>query len=96
MLKQQCVNIRGRWIWLSKRRVLWRADKKKVAVDSIQQVLATEPTFGSALNLQLAIQHDQADEVGFMETFSKSLGDTIPTANQLSALYRAGGVTFCR
>ena len=68
--------------------------QEEVAADSIQQVLATEPTFGSALNLQLAIQHDQADEVGFMETFSKSLGDTIPTANQLSALYRAGELHF--
>ena len=29
-----------------------------------------------------------------METFSKSLGDTIPTANQLSALYRAGELHF--
>ena len=74
--------------------LLWQAGKKEVAADSIQQVLATEPTFGAALNLQLAIQHDNGDEAGFMETFSKSLGDTIPTTSQLNALYRAGELHF--
>ena len=74
--------------------LLWQAGKKEVAADSIQQVLATEPTFGAALSVQLAIQHDNGDESGFMETFSKSLGDTIPTTSQLNTLYRAGELHF--
>ena len=79
---------------VQKAELLWKVGKKEVAADSIQQVLATDPMFAPALNLQLAIQHDNNDEVGFMTTFSTSIGDTIPTTNQLSALYGSGELHF--
>ncbi len=79
---------------VQKAELLWQVGKKEVAADSIQQVLATDPTFAPALDLLLAIQHDNNDEAGFMTTFTTSIGDTIPTTNQLSALYGTGELHF--
>ena len=79
---------------VQKAELLWKVGKKEVAADGIEQVLATEPMFAPALNLLLAIQHDNNDEAGFMTTFTTSIGDTIPTTNQLSALYGTGELHF--
>lgn len=74
--------------------LLWETGKKEVAADVIQQVLETNSTFAPALELLLEIQHDNGDEVGFMQTFIMSIGDGVPTATQLQAIYKAGDLHF--
>ena len=65
-----------------------------MATDIIQQVLATDDTFGPALLVMLELQYIQGDEMGFTQTFMMSLGDEVPAIDQLSALYRAGELLF--
>ena len=74
--------------------LLWETGKKEVAADVIQQILQTDPTFAPALELLLEIQHDNGDEVGFMQTFIMSIGDGVPTVTQLQAIYKAGELHF--
>ena len=95
LLKQPCVSTPGSWIWLSKElSCSGRQARRKWQPIAFSRSWRQNRRLRAALNLQLAIQHDNGDEAGFMETFSKSLGDTIPTTSQLNALYRAGELHF--